>query len=299
MLKHLLRAAGALLLAAPAALALAAPASAAQPAPTAGIVTTTGGEAGYLLHSPGIRPGALHFQVNLTQAASAALGTSAADGSAIAGALGAQLCDPATGAAVQFGAFYAGNGQWEFGYQAGILSGSPSDHDPCVGGLLTSGTPVIAAWGTGVPVTEPTGAQVRLAISTRISAHATAAGPGRVVTFSIYDESTGLTDWTSQPLALAATPDGNWPQFHEAGFGVQATASAQALTTLVALAPFSYCMAGDYAGQWRYLDGRWAATEVVTTTDGTATGTPLVSPEESLSGGHFGIWSAAPVVGGS
>lgn len=301
-----------LLAAACAAAAIAVPAAASAAtlphAPTAGVVYTTGGEAGYYAHSPGIRMGGLHWQMNLTQQASLVAGPSTVSSTGvptITGALGGQLCDAATGDAIQFGAFYVPGtppaaGQWEFAYEAGVLTGTPSNGDPCIGGLLKSGTPIVATYGgsTARAVTETTGAQVRLSIQTYISPHATSNPDtsGRVVVFSIYDVGTGLVDWTSPPLALATTVDGNWPQFHEAGVGIQAVNPAQALPTLTPVVPFSYVRVGDYAGQWRYMYGKWAATEVVTTTDGTSAGTVLVSPQASLAAGHFTVSSATPVV---
>ncbi len=288
--------------AAGAAVALALPAAASAAvtprAVTAGIVTDSGGEAGYYVHAAGYRFGGMHWQVNLGAQAAAVLGTSVLPGT-VTGAMGGQLCDPATGDAVQFGAVYAGAGEWEFAYAAGVLAGNPSNGDPCVGGLLQGVTPVIAAYGTGVPVREPAGAQVRLSIQTRISPHAAGGLPGRVATFTVTDMTTGLTDWTSPPLDLSYAAGGVWPQFHEAGIGVQAVNPAQALTILTPAAQFTYVRVSDYAGQVRWLDGRWASTEVVATTDGTAAGTVLVSPLGSESGGHFTISSAAPVVTGS
>lgn len=300
-----------LLAAACAAAAIAVPAAASAAtlphAPTAGVVYTTGGEAGYYAHSPGIRMGGLHWQMNLTQQASLVAGPSTVSSTGvptITGALGGQLCDAATGDAIQFGAFYVPGtapaaGQWEFAYEAGVLNGTPSNGDPCIGGLLSSGTPTVATYGGSAPrpVTETTGAQVRLSIQTYISPHAGGTGvPGRVVVFSIYDVGTGLVDWTSPPVPLNYLAGGVWPQFHEAGVGIQAVNPAQALPTLTPVVPFSYVRVGDYAGQWRYMYGKWAATEVVTTTDGTSAGTVLVSPQASLAGGHFTVSSATPVV---
>jgi hypothetical protein len=277
---------------------------------TGGSLAVTSGVAGYYDHSVNIRMGDIHAQANLSLSAANLLGMSTVKVSkyqlpqgpaeyvnkgSIAGAAGLDLCNNSSGQAVQFGAIYVGNGEWNFGF-AGGNAGSPNNQNPaCQTGILTAGgNTFIATDANGNPITETTGAQVRMEISTGKTS--TPQGNFRWVDFSVYDMTTGLVDWNSGRIPFFCfTPGDAWPQFYQAGAGVQQVQQSTQYVlsgSPVATVPFTYTHVADYAGQGQYLLGRWPTTAVATVD---TNGNLLVFPQ-GLAGGHFTDYSL-PVVG--
>ena len=300
----------------------AANASTAPKSLTAGSVAVTSGVAGYYDHSVNIRMGDIHAQMNLGQNALNLLGqanvvTGAAKLNGLpvttlqtqnlnAGVAGLDLCNGSTGVAVQLGAFYnAAAGGWEFGYAGGNTNaGNGGNTNPvCQNGMLNAfgahNNAYLATDGSGNPIVEPAGAQVRLEISTGKTSNP--QGAFRWVDFSVYDMATGLVDWNSGRIPFWAfmsahwNPAYAWPQFYQAGVGTQQVQPFSEFVlggAPVATVPFSYVHVADYAGQGQYLLGRWPTTAVATVD---ANGNVLLWPA-GLAGGHFTDYSL-PVVG--
>ena len=286
--------AAAVVLAAAAAFAVPAAASAAAPKPalTPGIVLTANGIAGYYDHASGYRMGDVHAQVVLGQAAATAVGTSAVDGSTISGSISTALCDPATGYSVQLAAIYVGNGDWEFAYGGGQLTGGTGN--PCLSGVLSGGvTSHLLTWPGGSPVVMPTGDTARMEIATTTARHAVT---GRAAIFRVSDSTTGLVDFSTGPVAPTALGLPAWPQYHQAGVFMQLAPVQAATSVLTPVLSVTYAQVADYAGQHQYLEGRWSTTQVNYTSDGTSQGILLGAPE-GFGGGHFEVAAAPAVVG--